>query len=283
MLSSFVKLETAVPLILAPPRGTGHLGGLSLDALLANLASPTQVETAGCLQSQFVSSLVCLDAFAQTPSGTNLASAIDAFRLIEITSNNTKPVKAVVLQMRSEIIKGHTQKFTDELIHWIKSHNFSSVILLTSFDAFKRTDAQIQSGDLLRFFAPHPISASLHQRCTQLGWTPLEPFERVEEMKSSSSSSPKFPLESGLTERIYDALVDPSSSISPPIPTLVLSWFTPAEGFHFQQALGMAQAVNQFLELKSNGTLVLVLNFIIEVSYHLIRFVICSNHHRYIS
>ncbi|KAJ3234517.1 Proteasome assembly chaperone 2 [Chytriomyces hyalinus] len=232
MLSNFTKPTASVPLILSAPLSIGNVGALSLDMLVANTSGAKRVAV---LQSAFVAPLVCADAVALDAHSQqqHIACALELYQVDN----------AFCLQMRSPIRKGHAAKFTNELIAWIKEMGFSQVILLTSFDMFKRTDTQIQSGSLLRFFSSLEAS-STRTKCEQkLGWTPLEPFNRPEEMKEGDL----FPPESGLCQKIYDGLVK-----DPAVECLVLSWFAPADGFHFQHATGMAKALNELLDLGAN-------------------------------
>ncbi|KAJ3281286.1 Proteasome assembly chaperone 2 [Rhizoclosmatium sp. JEL0117] len=208
----------------AAPGSIGHVASLAVDVIAAN----SVVEATRVAASAFVKPLVCCDA-----ASLSLKTKLDAAIQIAETKD------AVVLLFRSQVFEGHQRKFADELVAWIKENQFSSVILLSSFDAFKRTDAQIQSDSLLRFLStPAPIVSPFAQQCSStLNWIQLEQFKRDEEMKDGR----QFPIDGGLTDALWSRLVEYS------IPTLLVSMFVPEDGFHFQQAMYLAKSVNQLV------------------------------------
>ncbi|ORY37931.1 hypothetical protein BCR33DRAFT_854389 [Rhizoclosmatium globosum] len=224
MHTSFKASRPGLPLLLAAPGSIGHVASLAVDVIAAN----SVVEATRVAASAFVKPLVCCDA-----ASLSLKTKLDAAIQIAETKD------AVVLLFRSQVFEGHQRKFADELVAWIKENQFSSVVLLSSFDAFKRTDAQIQSDSLLRFLStPAPLESPFAQQCSStLNWIQLEQFKRDEEMKDGR----QFPIDGGLTDALWSRLVEYS------IPTLLVSMFVPEDGFHFQQAMYLAKSVNQLV------------------------------------
>ncbi|KAJ3203635.1 Proteasome assembly chaperone 2 [Entophlyctis luteolus] len=216
------------------PHGIGNVGPLALDLLIASWhSSPVQPTP---VLSQYLPPMFCTDAAVPAPAPT-ITTRNSALEIIELTP------KVAILQQRTPPLRGHSGRFAAELVHWIASDaGFTNVILLTSFDSFKRSDAQIQDGGLIRVFASTSGMDAAHSLSRDAGVKFLEPFARDEEMKGK-----KFPVESGLTEKIFDGLSEAGVSI------LGISCFAPENGFHFQQALELAKAVNSALSLGIKG------------------------------
>ncbi|KAI9353815.1 hypothetical protein BDR26DRAFT_947780 [Obelidium mucronatum] len=218
--------STPKPLILAAPQSIGNIGRLAVDLLLAN----SNILARHVITSPLVVPFACVDAASLSVEH----SLNSAFEVVETDA-------AVIVQLRASIFKGHAHRFARDLAAWIAAQEFSAVVVLASFDEFKRTDAQIQTRDPRRFrvaAADAAAAAAWTARCAALRWRPLEAFCRAEEMRAGAL----LPLDAGLAAALLDALAAVRASV------VLVSWFVPEDGFHFQQAMQMAQSVGELLD-----------------------------------
>jgi len=93
--------------------------------------------------------------------------------------------KLVLVQQRAPCVPGRKAAFAKNLCDWVESSDFSQVILLTSTDAAKRGDAELNQ-ESFRYFLTHP-AVSTERAIAALQWknTGLETIEESKEINSS--------------------------------------------------------------------------------------------------
>jgi hypothetical protein len=111
-------------------------------------------------------------------------------------------------QLRSSVVKGRGRDFSIQLAKWIESSKFKRVVLLTSADAARRIDSQLNSDSKLRYLSTSGSSGiedTLVKKMSELNllFQELEPFVSEEIM---NTTLPPFPPGTGLTRYIYNEL-----------------------------------------------------------------------------
>eukprot|EP01112_Ceratiomyxa_fruticulosa_P007307 TRINITY_DN1892_c0_g1_i1.p1 TRINITY_DN1892_c0_g1~~TRINITY_DN1892_c0_g1_i1.p1 ORF type:complete len:248 (-),score=39.53 TRINITY_DN1892_c0_g1_i1:87-830(-) len=134
--SGHVALANSVLVI--PSLTIGNVGQLAVDILINTF----ELNRIGFLDHKYVLPVIGNDAF--TPNGKGVLSTN-----LELYHNREHNL--TVIQQRAPIVKGRSKDFTHDLVEWIRSKEFKTVVLLHSADAAYRIDRQMFGGQL-RYF-----------------------------------------------------------------------------------------------------------------------------------
>ncbi|KAI8641109.1 PAC2 family-domain-containing protein [Parasitella parasitica] len=141
------------------------------------------------------------------------------------------------IQQRSPTIKGKRQEFLDNMTRF--GAQFQKVVILTSMDASRRLDSQIQ-GEPFRVYGEHGLVI----RAVTMGIPVLENFE-LDTSQTDDEHHVHLPG-SGLARHLYQQLDQKD------IDTTLLLMFA-LEGDNVQDGIEFARCVNTLLKIQTTG------------------------------
>ncbi|KAG8809742.1 hypothetical protein FRC19_005037 [Serendipita sp. 401] len=230
-LSSPVDFSTQI--LILPSISKGNVPQLACDLLIASL----NLHHVGYLDSKDLVPVV----------GGRERGERGVSTPIEVFSSRESPI-TVVLQ-RSPVLKAYKGDFVKEIMDWIKTANFKSLVLLAGMDTTSRTDSQMQSP--YYYYTP-PSSPSLPSEISNnldilpvYQPAPLPDYLQTEAAKAKEGEGDTVPFipGGGLTRRML-------SSIGPEwkIPTLAILQFV-MEGDNRGDSGMQVALLNRLLQL----------------------------------
>ncbi|EPB85784.1 hypothetical protein HMPREF1544_07453 [Mucor circinelloides 1006PhL] len=155
---------------------------------------------------------------------------------VPIEVYQSKDQRWTCIQQRSPTIKGKRQEFLDSMTRF--SAQFQQVVLLTSMDASRRLDSQIQ-GEPFRVYGEH----GLVMRAVTMGIPVLENFELESSQDSDNEHHIHLPG-SGLAKHLYQQLDQKD------VETTLLLMFA-LEGDNVQDGIEFARFINTLLKIQT--------------------------------
>ncbi|KAL9542567.1 hypothetical protein MBANPS3_008554 [Mucor bainieri] len=157
---------------------------------------------------------------------------------VPIEVYQSKDHRWTCIQQRSPTIKGKRQEYLDNMTRF--SAQFQQVVLLTSMDASRRLDSQIQ-GEPFRVYGEH----GLVMRAVTMGIPVLENFELESSQDSDNEHHVHLPG-SGLAKHLYQQLDQKD------VETTLLLMFA-LEGDNVQDGIEFARFINTLLKIQTTG------------------------------
>ncbi|XP_033209939.1 proteasome assembly chaperone 2 [Belonocnema kinseyi] len=146
-------------ILILPSVAVGNVGQLTVDLLISSL----QLRRIGHFSNSSFIPVVGTDPYDE--NSKEICTAADLY--------HSPHHKIVVLQIRSAVIKRLSQLFT-ELRNFIKYHQMTKVIILTSSYSHEIRDVQLQSVPL-RYIASKHLPPEEKSQFQSLSWIQLEP------------------------------------------------------------------------------------------------------------
>ncbi|VDD83581.1 unnamed protein product [Mesocestoides corti] len=207
--------------------GVGNVSQLCMDVLISTL-----MPTFTCyLDSPFIPPLVGPAPYSEIVSSPPLACSLELYDDISRQLS--------FLQVRAPVFSGCRSRFAADLVEFILTEGFSSVVLLSSSFAMTRKDRQLR-GPPLQYAASMSASTEDIESLSSLGLSEL-----LEEAVLDGDSVDKLSLNllgSGVALPLFYALKKNQT-----ISTFLLNTFT-CDGDNRDDALFMAHALNSLLK-----------------------------------
>ncbi|KAF1801324.1 PAC2 family-domain-containing protein [Mucor lusitanicus] len=157
---------------------------------------------------------------------------------VPIEVYQSKDQRWTCIQQRSPTIKGKRQEYLDNMTRF--AAQFQQVVLLTSMDASRRLDSQIQ-GEPFRVYGEHGLVI----RAVTMGIPVLENFELETSQDSDNEHHVHLPG-SGLAQHLYQQLDQKD------VETTLLLMFA-LEGDNVQDGIEFARFINTLLKIQTTG------------------------------
>ncbi|KAL0092481.1 PAC2 family-domain-containing protein [Phycomyces blakesleeanus] len=222
---SFNKKDLEGSTLVLPTVSIGNVPQLTCDLIIHTL----HLDRVGFLDDD---SVLPVAGAREETGGIGVSVPIEVFQ--------SSDHKWTVVQQRAPTEKGKKQQFLENIREFVKVHKFSQVVLLTSIDASRRIDAQINS---VPFRVLGTGKSQLSEHAISLGVPQLEQVDESEE-KEKESVIPSLPG-SGLARHLFRKFKESG------IPATILSMFA-LEGDNVSDSIAFVNFVNTILELKSN-------------------------------
>ncbi|KAI9028110.1 PAC2 family-domain-containing protein [Phycomyces nitens] len=216
-----IKLLEGSTLVL-PTVSIGNVPQLACDLIIHTL----HLERIGFLDDD---SVFPVAGAREETGGIGVSVPIEVFQ--------SQDHKWTIIQQRAPAEKGKKQQFLENIQEFVKAHKFSQVVLLTSIDASRRIDAQINS---VPFRVLGTGKSALSETAISIGVPQLEHVDPNE----SETEIPSLPG-SGLTRQLFRRFKQDG------IPATILAMFA-LEGDNVSDSIAFVNFVNTLLGLKSN-------------------------------
>ncbi|XP_003384233.1 PREDICTED: proteasome assembly chaperone 2-like [Amphimedon queenslandica] len=218
--------------ILLPSVSVGNVPQLTLDLIINSL----HAKLSGWFQDDSI-----LPVIGNKPFNHSSPSTLTTPAELYISHAN----KLMIVQLRSPIAKGKSNKFINRLVEWLEAQRPSAVILLASLYAEERMDVHIQSSPFRFLLNENSVHLFTHFS-SALNWQPMEPRNT-----ENKAASPDGVLEieqiflpgSGFAKQMYKK--------SASLPLVTIAVFS-SQGNNCPDAINMADHIDQWLNLKGN-------------------------------
>ncbi|KAF7729356.1 Proteasome assembly chaperone 2 [Apophysomyces ossiformis] len=151
-----------------------------------------------------------------------------------------------VIQQRAPTFRDKRQQFINNLVTFVERYQFSNVILLTSMDATRRLDVQINSMPFR--LLSNPSTNAVAERAQALGVSYLENVEKTAEQETGKKGIPALPG-AGIARPLFARLAETN------VPTTLFLIFALEGAYLFQDnvpdSIQFVNMLNTVLELKS--------------------------------
>ncbi|KAI9483027.1 MAG: PAC2 family-domain-containing protein [Benjaminiella poitrasii] len=209
--------------LILPTVSIGNVPQLVVDLLIQTF----KLERVGFLEDDYVMPIAGIREDVDQPGVT-----------VPIEVFQSKDKLWTSIQQRSPTVKGKRDEFIKQIKEF--ATKFARVVILTSMDASRRLDSQLQ-GEPFRVYG----EGSLIMRAVSLSVPVLENFE-LEYSQDSTEDRRKIHLPgSGLARHLYEAL-------SEQVETTLLIMFA-LEGDNAQDGVEFARFVNTLLKIQTTG------------------------------
>nr|CAH8828367.1 unnamed protein product [Trichobilharzia regenti] len=207
--------------------GVGNVAQLSCDLLIHNL----KCDFVSSLNFKYCPSVIGLDFNGHINSESNLMTSS------ELYANPT--LKLAVLQVRAPPFSGCKWKYVKELILFLKSVKFKTVVLLSSSFATVLKDKELSAAPL-QYTVSTSFSATDRKTLEELGWHPLRIHdEQLDYELSTVSHLPGCGVANSLFEKLNKCC---------DTPVCLLNFFT-SEGDNSGDALYVVCYLDNWLQL----------------------------------
>ncbi|XP_043470421.1 proteasome assembly chaperone 2 [Leptopilina heterotoma] len=212
--------------LILPAVAVGNVGQLTVDLIISSL----QLRRIGLFSNSSFIPVVGTDPYDE--NSQEICTSADLY--------HSSDKKVVVLQIRSPVIRKLSQ-FYNELKNFIKYHQISKVVLLTSSYSHEIRDVQLKTVRL-RYIASTNLPAENTTEFNNLNWIQLEP--KVVDYVDTEGVL-QIPG-GGFAKCIFQALEKDE------IPCAVLLKFC-SEGDNIPDAIDLLNYLNQWLLILSNN------------------------------